>query len=178
MGFDAELPTIEEQLTESPLEQTNLSLTDAGELNFVIAHIPDPPKVEVKRGHLIEAINNAELDSLLLEVDEETGTFTLFHITDSESTAYTATYEDGVRSLVSFLLAEDWFVVKMDSDAVPEVVADFFSEMQVLPDGYADEGELFSQTYAANQLKTRIYDLKQADTDVFLNPEEVMEEEA
>lgn len=176
MGFDADLPTIDTQLRESLLEETNRSLTDADKLNFILAYIPDPPKVEVKRGHLVEAINNAELDSILLEINEETDTFNLFYVTDSESTAYTASYDDGVRSLVSFLLAEDWFVVKMDADAVPEIVADFFSEMQILPDGYADEEELFSQTYSANQLKTRIYDLKQADTDVFLNPEEVMDE--
>lgn len=178
MGFDAELPTIEEQLEKSPLKKTDIALSDANELNFTIAYIPDPPTVEVKRGHLIEAINKAELASLLIEVDEHTDTFHLFHVTDKDSTAYTASYDEGVRSLVSLVLAEDWFVVEMDANAIPESVAEFLEEMQVMEEEYADEGELFSQTYAGNQLKNRIYDLKQADTNVFLNPEEALEEEA
>jgi hypothetical protein len=172
MGFDAELPTIEEQLANSSFTKTSQTLDELTNHNFTLAYMPDPPTVEVKQGHLIEAINKLELDSILLEINKETDTVLLFYITDEETIAYQSNYNDGVRSLVSLLLAEDWFVIEMDATAIPPSVADYCEEQTVLTDGYADEGELFSETYAANQLKNRIYDLKQTDSDLFVNPQE------
>lgn len=173
MGFDHNLPTIDTQLSESPLEECDASLTNYSDFEFVFVYIPDPPKVEVEQEHLIEAVNHAELESILVSVDEETDETVLFYVTDSSSTAYRGNIGDGVHTLVDVLLCEDWFVLLSDTSFLPDSVAQYISEMTVLPEGYADEGELFSQTYAKNRLKHRIYDIKQTDTDLFTPDSEV-----
>lgn len=167
MGFENDLPTIDTQLEKSPLQKADMSLTEYSDFEFVFVHIEDPPKVEVKRNHIIEAVNNAELDSVLVSIDETEDKTVLFYVTEDGSTSYTGNFGDGVHTLVDVLLCEDWFVLTSETEDLPDSVSHFLSEMTVLPDGFAEEGELFTQTYGKNQLKHQIYDIKQSDTDLF-----------
>jgi len=178
MGFNSDLPTIQEQIQNSEFTQSSHSLSDFQEFDFTLAHIPDPPKVEVKKNHLIEAINKVELDSILININNKTQKVTLFYVTKEDVTSYQTSHEDGIPAIVSLLLCEDWFTIEMNKNAVPTAIAEFFEEMKVLTDGYAEQGELFSETYAANQLKNRIYDLKQTESDMFLHPEKETQQES
>jgi len=173
MGFDAQLPTIETQLEKYAFEPVDIPLTELTEQDFTIAYIPDPPTVEVKKGHLIEAINSVELDSLLVEVNEDNNTVTLFYVSEDATQAYQATYNEGIKALTMALFAEDWFVIELNKNCIPNQLVDLFEEMKVLKNGHANEGELFSETYAINQLKTRIIDMKESEEELFPIEDEV-----
>lgn len=171
MDYDIDLPEIETQLTESALTRTpEDDFTEYDSFDATLVYIPDPPKVEVKREHIIESVNQISLDSVHITLsrqnDDEPAK--LFYISQEDGiTSYSGSSPDMAHAMIDILLCEDWAVLTMDTDKLPTPLTDIITEMTVLPDGTAEEGELFSQLYAINQLKYRIYDLKQSEASLW-----------
>lgn len=173
---DTDLPTIEEQLSASALTNTpSDDFTDYDSFDATLVHIPDPPKVEVKREHLLESVNQVNLDSvhLTLSRDNAETDAKLFYVTeDTGITSYSGSAPDVAHAMIDVLLCEDWAVLTSNTESFPDPLISIINEMTVVPDGTAERGELFSQLYGINQLKHRIQNLKQAEGSLFESGDE------
>jgi len=171
MAYDADLPTLPEKLEQSPLETTTKEITDFDDFAITFVHIDDPPKVEVSRGHVVEAVNKRELESLSLAFNDET--MYAFYVYDNQIDGYECSIEDGVYTISEVLLCEDWAVLTL-SDSLPQLIpdalCDLLEEMTIVHKTVLDEGELFTRIYGMNQLKKRIVSLKNAESGGLFNP--------
>lgn len=173
MAYDADLPTLETQIAESSLEPTETDITEVGEFGLTFVQLEDPPKVEVSRGHIVEAVNGRELNSLLIDFDTGNDTMYAFYVHDDGIESYEATYEDGVMFLTQALLAENWVVLTFKEDIktrIPDGLEQFLDEMTIVNKTVLDEGELFTRLYGMNQLKRRIVSIKDSESDGLFNP--------
>lgn len=171
MAYDADLPTLSDQLEHSPVEETTKEITDFDDFAITFVHIDDPPKVEVSRGHVVEAVNKRELESFLVAFEDEM--MYAFYVYDNQIDSYECSIEDGVYTVSEVLLCEDWAVLTLSDllpQLIPDALCDLLEEMTIVHKTVLDEGELFTRIYGMNQLKKRIVSLKNADSGGLFNP--------
>lgn len=167
MGLDVELPSLETELNDSELTQDDsLTIENTNSFDIVLLHLPEQPKVKMKRKSLIDSVHNLDEHCCLISFTEDE--VSIFHIKDAEILAYSGTKSDGIHFVSSALLCEDWIVLTYDiSITMDNELQQFISEMELPKKTVFENGEVYIHLYQTNKLKRRIVSLKEMDSELF-----------